>query len=87
MLADTTKALEAMGVVELNPPGEDFCEAIRLVSQFFKGDPVKTTLWFLTPNPMFGYIRPTVIAQVRGERFLLDWIKAQLAENPPDEAP
>jgi len=30
----------------------------NLVAEFFDGDPVKTALWFRTPNPMLGDMSP-----------------------------
>lgn len=50
---------------------------IAPVAHFFEGDADKTALWFDTPNPMVGGVRP---ADMKPER-LLKFIQEQMAAN------
>ena len=52
-------------------------ECIDLVSEFFK-DNSKTELWFNTPNPMLGDVRPYDMIILGRTARLLKFIREQL---------
>lgn len=61
----------------------------ELVAGFFGGDAAKTALWFDTPNPLLGQIKPNDMIKLRRTPMLLRVIREQLAENerPPQLTP
>lgn len=56
-------------------------EAWDLVFDFFNGDDEKTTLWFETPNPLLGGIKPSQMLLLDEGHKLLSFIEEQLMEN------
>lgn len=58
-------------------------ECIRLVRGFFDGDRSKTRLWFATPNPLLGGVKPNDLFGLGRHEKLLKFIRTQLAENRP----
>jgi len=58
-------------------------EVYKLVLGFFKGDEEKTDLWFRTSNPLLGGWIPEERIRAGNEEKILEWVKAQLAENEP----
>jgi hypothetical protein len=48
---------------------------------FFNGNEYKATLWFETPNPLLGGIKPKLMIRLGKERKLFEIITAQLREN------
>jgi hypothetical protein len=52
-----------------------------LVAQFFKGDTVKTTLWFKTKNPLFGNITPRDMIRYGRYEKLRRFVMDALEEN------
>jgi len=52
-----------------------------LVAQFFKGDTVKTTLWFRTKNPLFGNITPRDMIRYGRYEKLRRFVMDALEEN------
>ena len=58
-------------------------EVYKLILGFFKGDEEKTDLWFRTTNPLLGGWIPRAMIRAGREEKLLEWVKAQLAENEP----
>ena len=59
----------------------EWANLFNLVAQFFKGDAVKTALWFKTPNPMLGGISPRDMIRFGRYQKLLKFILNALAEN------
>jgi len=57
-----------------------------LVAEFFRGDAVKTRLWFQTRNPMLGDLSPRDLIRIGLHRKLHRFIVEALKENegPPD---
>lgn len=65
----------------LRTRSEEAWRSLELVLGFFGGDVARTRLWFESPNPMLGGIRPQeMLALGRGEK-LLQFIQNRLAEN------
>jgi hypothetical protein len=58
---------------------DDSSKAYFLVLAFFKSDHDKTDLWFITPNPMFGNLKP---CEVPGRK-LLHVVEDLLESNLP----
>lgn len=56
-------------------------ESAQLVLDFFKGDIDKTALWFNSPNPQFGGLKPK---HIHAEK-LLKWIKTTIEKGVSDE--
>ncbi len=54
---------------------------MNLVAQFFEGNAEKTTLWFVTPNPMFGNISPRDLIRFGKYKKLLKFILDARDEN------
>lgn len=54
--------------------------AIALVTEFF-GSEEKAALWFATPNPGLGGIRPDDYIEIGGAHRLLQWIQNALDDN------
>ena len=54
---------------------------LNLVAQFFKGDAIKTALWFKTSNPMLGNISPRDMIRFGRYQKLLKFIINALSEN------
>ena len=45
----------------------DLAATCELVAQAFDGNPTKTSLWFMTPNPQLGNLAPVEVLR-RGDR-------------------
>lgn len=56
-------------------------EGLDLVLGFFKGDTDRTHLWFDSPNPLLGGIRPREMLALGRSEKLLQFIKNRLADN------
>lgn len=56
-------------------------ECRRLVAEFFKDEPHKVDLWFRTPNPSFGGIKPNELIELGRAWKLLQFIENALAAN------
>lgn len=84
-LKDARKLMERLEEQEasLRKSAATELECIRLVRSFFDGDRSKTRLWFTTPNPMLGGIKPNDLLGLGRHDKLLKFIRAQLAENRP----
>jgi uncharacterized protein (DUF2384 family) len=52
-----------------------------LVAEHFEGDPVKTALWFKTPNPMIGDITPRDMIRLGRSKKLIRFIMDAREEN------
>ena len=52
-----------------------------LVAEYFEGDPVKTALWFHTPNPMLGDITPKDMVRLGRSKKLIRFIMEARNEN------
>ncbi len=52
-----------------------------LVAEFFDGDPLKTALWFKTPNPMLGNLSPRDLIRYGRYKKLLNFVQSALEEN------
>lgn len=63
----------------------DVEEARVLVEGFFK-DTDKAGLWWRLPNPLLGGLKPDDMIKLGREEKLLQFIKNQLAGNPPELA-
>lgn len=61
-------------------------EAQRLVRAFFN-DAEKTKLWFDTPNPLLGHVRPNDLVRMGRADKVLQFVERALGENraPPGE--
>lgn len=54
----------------------------QLVEEFFEGNEEKTRLWWITPNPLLGGLRPTdMLKTSRGEKKLERFIRNSMDEN------
>lgn len=56
-----------------------------LVAEYFDGDPIKTALWFKTPNPMIGDITPRDMIRLGRSNKLIRFIMEAKAENGEEE--
>ncbi len=67
--------------IELQQRIREWAVLLNLVAQHFKGDRMKTMLWFTTPNPLLGNISPRNM--IRFGRFskLHKFIVTALEEN------
>ncbi|MBI4242814.1 MAG: hypothetical protein HY606_01885 [Planctomycetes bacterium] len=54
---------------------------LNLVAEHFKGDAIKTALWFTTPNPLLGNITPRDMIRFGRYKKLFKFIFNALAEN------
>jgi hypothetical protein len=52
-------------------------ECYRLVAEYFKDEPYKVELWFMTKNHMLGNVAPATMIQMGREERLLRFIKAE----------
>lgn len=59
----------------------EWANLFNLVAQFFKGDAVKTALWFKTANPMLGGISPRDMIRFGRYQKLLKFILNAISEN------
>ena len=59
----------------------EWANLFNLVAQFFKGDAVKTALWFKTVNPMLGDISPRDMIRFGRSQKLLKFILNAISEN------
>lgn len=59
----------------------EWANLFNLVAQFFKGDAVKTALWFKTPNPMLGGISPRDMIRFGRYQKLLKFILNAISQN------
>ena len=59
----------------------EWANLFNLVAQFFKGDAVKTALWFKTVNPMLGDISPRDMIRFGRYQKLLKFILNAISEN------
>lgn len=64
---------------------QEIANICGLVAQFFEGDPVKTSLWFKTRNPLLGGLAPRdMIRYGRYEklrRFVMEALEENAAAN------
>lgn len=58
-------------------------ESKRLVAEFFKREPHKIKLWWLTKNPGLGNVSPVDMLLVGREKKLYEFIKSSLEGNRP----
>jgi hypothetical protein len=56
---------------------------LNIVAQYFQGDTTRTVLWFLTPNPLLGNIKPRDMIRFGRYQKLLNFIWNALNENEP----
>ncbi|MBS0654984.1 MAG: hypothetical protein JSR46_04335 [Verrucomicrobia bacterium] len=59
----------------------EWANLFNLVAQFFKGDAVKTALWFKTSNPMMGGISPRDMIRFGRYQKLLKFVLNALPQN------
>ena len=59
----------------------EWATALNLVAGFFEGDRHKTGLWFKTPNPALGYVRPRDMIRMGRYDKLYSFIMTALDEN------
>ena len=59
----------------------EWANALNLVAEHFKGDGVKTSLWFTTPNPLLGNIAPRDMIRLGRYKKLFAFIYNSLSEN------
>jgi len=59
----------------------EWANLFNLVAQFFKGDAVKTALWFKTANPILGGISPRDMIRFGRYQKLLKFILNAISEN------
>lgn len=55
--------------------------ARQLVRAFFGDDAEKTKLWFGTPNPLLGYVKPNDLIYMDKADKLLQFVERTLEEN------
>ena len=55
-----------------------------LVFEFFGGDTIKTTSWFMACNPMLGNVSPNDMIRCGRYKKLLKFILTSLLENKPE---
>lgn len=56
------------------------------VTRFFGGDKEKAQLWFFTPNPLLGNIKPFSMLLIGRSEKLREFIKNQMGEKAGGEA-
>ncbi len=62
---------------------EQIANICSLVAEYFDGDAQKTALWFRTPNPMLGYVRPRDMIRLGRYERLLRFVQEAESENTP----
>lgn len=55
--------------------------ARKLIKEYFKGNPIKTDLWFNMKNPILGDISPNDMIRFGRINKLILWIESALEEN------
>ncbi len=71
---------------ELKDCLEQIASICNLVAEFFDGDPVKTALWFRTPNPMLGDMSPRDMIRYGRYKRLQKFILRAREENADSAA-
>ena len=59
----------------------EWANVLNLVAGHFKGNPIKTALWFTTPNPLLGNIAPRDMVRLGRYKKLFKFILSSLSEN------
>lgn len=59
----------------------EWANVLNLVAEHFNGDTTKTTLWFVTPNPLLGNITPRDMIRFGRYKKLFKFIFNALSEN------
>lgn len=60
---------------------KEWANLLNLVAEHFKGDPIKTALWFTTPNPLLGNITPRDMIRLGRYKKLFKFIFNARSEN------
>ena len=66
---------------ELHERIQEWATLLNLVAGHFRGDAQKTALWFTTPNPLLGNVRPKDMIRFGRYKKLLKFVMNALAEN------
>lgn len=53
---------------------DQIANTCTLVAEYFDGDPVRTVLWFKTPNPMLGNISPRDMIRLGRYKKLMSFV-------------
>lgn len=67
--------------LELKERIQEWAILLNHVAGHFKGDGRKTTLWFITPNPLLGYDTPRDMIRFGRFKKLYKFVVDALAEN------
>ena len=67
--------------IELRDRLREWMTLLNLVAGHFRGDAKKTTLWFMTPNPLLGGITPREMVRFGRYRKLFKFVANAIAEN------
>ena len=59
----------------------EWANLLNLVAGHFKGDPIKTALWFTTRNPLLGSMSPRDMIRLGRYKKLFNFIFNSLSEN------
>lgn len=71
---------------ELKERLEQIANICNLVAEFFDGDPIRTALWFRTPNPMLGDISPREMIRVGRYKRLQKFVMQAREDNAASAA-